>query len=177
MAPGDSHAADAPGAVQLTSDGIRIAYGIPAVLTPEVTLGDVLPIAAVRASEGDASTIVDGRHESDWQVGPQQPGEWVIADLGRAREIGGVDQALGERARDFPRLLAIDVSVDGETWDEVWEGPTAARAFLAAARAPRHAVLRFALTPRPARFIRLRQLASDKSPWSIAGLDVHAPTR
>ena len=44
------------------------------------------------------------------------------ADLGEVREVGGITHALGEYARDFPRLLAIDVSLDGSSWEQVWRG-------------------------------------------------------
>jgi hypothetical protein len=39
------------------------------------------------------------------------------------REVGGLTYALGEYARDFPRLLAIDLSVDRSRWSPAWEGP------------------------------------------------------
>jgi hypothetical protein len=99
----------------------------------------------------------------------------VTVDLGAVRQIAGVTHALGEYARDFPRLLTVEASQDGAAWTEVWRGGTVGQAVLAAVRAPRHAEMRFGFPPVHARFIRLRQLAQHKNLWRIAELRVHAP--
>ena len=117
--------------------------------------------------------MADGRIETEWGDDPQRPAQWISADLGQVREVAGVTHALGEYARDFPRLLAIELSVDGTAWTEVWRGPTAALAFVAAARAPREAAMRIAFPPHPARYVRLRQLAEHKNMWRLAELTVH----
>jgi hypothetical protein len=164
-----------PGAVVLSTDGTRTAYRIPSIPAPEVRVGDVLPVAAVSASAKDARVIVDGKLETEWEDGPQRPGEWVVLDVGAVREIGGVTESLGEYARDFSRRQAIDLSTDGSRWEQVWEGTTAAQAFLAAVRGPREAAIRFAFPARPARFVRLRQLARHRNLWRVAELRAHAP--
>ena len=62
--------------------------------------------------------------ETEWNDGrEQQPGQWLIADLGQVREVAGVTHALGEYARDFPRLLAIDLSLDGSDLGAGLGGP------------------------------------------------------
>ena len=94
------------------------------------------------------------------------PAQWIRADLGEVREVAGITHALGEYARDFPRLLAIDLSLDGSSWEEVWRGPTAALAFLAAARAPREAAMRITFPPRPA---RLCAFASSRNTRTCGG--------
>ncbi len=90
-------------------------------------------------------------------------------------QISGITHALGLSPYGFPRRLAIDVSIDGATWDQAWEGSTVAHAFRAAVRAPTAAVMPFAFAPRPGRFVRLRQLASHPFPWLVAEIQVHGP--
>ena len=167
------YVAGAPGAAVVSSDGVRTTYRIPAHQPLEPAVGDAFPIVAVDAFRHDARVIFDGRIETEWGDDPQRPAQWIRADLGQVREVAGITHALGEYARDFPRLLAIDLSIDGARWEEAWKGPTAALAFLAAARAPREAAMRITFPPRPARFVRLRQLADHKNMWRVAELTVN----
>jgi hypothetical protein len=164
-----------PGVQLVATERGLAAYRVPAMPGEDPVLGDALPIRAAEAFRHDAGVIADGRVDTEWGDDPQRPGQWVTADLGEVRTVAGVTHALGEYARDFPRLLAIDVSRDGSTWEEVWRGSTAAAAFLAAVRAPREAVMQFAFAARPVRFVRLRQLANDRNMWRVAELKVHAP--
>lgn len=164
-----------PGVMPLAEDGAHTIYRVPAVRVTEPVLGDPLPIARVQAFRHDASVIADGRIETEWGDDPQRPDQWVVVDLGEVREVGGVTHALGEYARDYPRRLAIELSVDGTSWQRVWEGPTAAPAFRAAVIGPREAVLRFAFPHQPARLVRLRQLAEHQNMWRIAEVRIHAP--
>lgn len=170
-----SYVSGAAGVMRVGSDGTRTAYRIPAVILPEPVLGDRLSIAGVQASRHDPGRVSDGRLETEWGDSPQRPGQWFVIDLGEVHEVGGVMHALGEYARDFPRLLAIDLSLDGSNWQQVWEGQTAALAFLAAAREPRGASMHIEFARRRARFVRLRQLAKHENLWRVAELAVHAP--
>jgi hypothetical protein len=170
-----SYVSSAAGVMRVGSDGTRTAYRIPAAVRPEPVLGDRLSIAGVQASRHDPGLVTDGRLETEWGDGPQRPGQWFVLDLGDVREVGGVMHALGEYARDFPRLLAIDLSLDGSNWQQAWEGRTAALAFLAAAREPRGASMYIEFASRRARFVRLRQLAKHENLWRVAELAVHAP--
>jgi hypothetical protein len=165
------------GVVPIASDGRRTAYRVPRTAIDDAVVGAVLPIARVEAFLREATSMSDGRLDTEWGDDPQRPGQWVLADLGEVHEVGGLTHALGEYARDFPRLLAIELSRDGSTWEQVWQGPTAALAFLAAVRSPRGAVMRFQFTPRPARFVRLQQLAHHRNMWRVAELQVHAPQK
>jgi len=169
------YALSGPGAQLVATDGVRSAYRVPASPRQAVVLGATLPIVGVRASSDEgAAAAVDGDLRTEWHDNPQQlPGHYLVVDLGAVRDVGGVTQSLGEWARDFPRRLAIDVSVDGSNWDQVWEGQTAAMAFLAAVESPRGAPLRFSFDVRPARFVRLRTLAAHKNLWRVAEIRVH----
>jgi hypothetical protein len=164
-----------PGVRRISVDGSRSAYRVPAFAAPDAVVGNVIPIARVDAFRHDTRVMVDGRIETEWGDNPQRSSQWVQIDLGAVATVGGLTHGLGEYARDFPRRLVIELSVDGIAWERVWEGPTAALAFRAAVLSPREATLRFAFPARPARFVRLRQIASHVNMWRIAELQVHAP--
>lgn len=166
-----------PGVVRVASDGKRTAYQIASENAGEPALGEPVPIAAVRASADGARAMVDGRFDTEWLDHPQRPAQWVLADLGGLREIGGLTYALGDASRDYPRRLAVDVSGDGESWEEVWQGPTVAMAFRAAVAAPRACVMRIGLPTRTARFVRLRPAVRAEAVWRIAELQIRAPAR
>ena len=162
-----------PGAERIASDGLRTTYRLPAGPNPDAVVGPIVPIVGISAFRHDAAVIVDGRIETEWGDDPQRPEQWISADLGAPHEVGGITHAMGEYARDFPRHLVIDTSLDGTTWEAGWEGSTAGLAFLAAVRGPREAAMHIAFAPRQARFVRLRQLAHHKNMWRIAELTVH----
>ena len=136
------YAMAATGAAVVLRDDEKSVVHVPGHHMTEIRLGKAWPIASVSAFRHDTAVIWDGKVETEWGDNPQRPGQWLVADLGTVREVGGLTHALGEYARDFPRRLAIDVSVDGERWERVWENATAAAAFLAAARGPREAAHR-----------------------------------
>ena len=168
------YVASVPGAIARETDGKRTVYRIPGTPRTETRLGPIVPIVGARANSLDGSLAVDGRMDTEWNDGrSQQPGQWLIADLGQPREVAGITHALGEFARDFPRRLVIDTSLDGSTWVPAWEGPTVVEAFLAATRAPIEARMPFAFEPRQARFVRLRQLDIEIHLWRVAELTVH----
>jgi hypothetical protein len=171
-----SYAAAAPGAIRVADDGMRVLYRVPAAPPPPRT-GDAWPVVSMRAvrHETDAARMHDRRLDTKWGDSPQFPDQWILADLGTAREVAGVTNVLGENVLEYPRRLRIDVSIDGETWEPAWEGNGAAAAFLGYVRAPRRGAVEFVFAPRPARFVRLRQLASVAHAWWVLELEVHGP--
>jgi hypothetical protein len=170
------YAAAAAGALETSREAARTTYHVPAAAAGEPPLGAPWPIVAVGAFRHDAGAVRDGSVQTEWGDHPQRPGQWLMIDLGETRRIAGVTHALGPYARDFPRQLRIEVSVDRQTWTTVWEGATAAAAVLAALRAPRAADMRLAFAACDARFVRLQQLATHQNMWRVAELQVHAPT-
>lgn len=167
-----------PGAVLAGDDGAHAVYRIPAG-PREPEMGAVLPIARVEAVRhpADWALMHDGRAETGWGDHPQKPDGSIVIDLGAVREVGGLTHNIGEHFLDFPRLLAIEVSVDREEWTRVWAGPTSSHTFLAFVREPRNGSLRFTFDTRPARFVRLLQLESHPRVWRVSELQVHAPGR
>jgi len=170
------YVSQAPGAARDTSDGTRTLFRIPQGAA-ESALGPAIPIVSVQAVRHDEDTrlVFDGSIDTGWGDFPQQPDQWLIADLGAVHEVGGVTQAIGDYLLDFPQRLAIDVSTDGSQWQTGWEGPTAAPTFLAYVREPRVGALRFRFDPKPARYVRLRQLESYRTLWRVSELTVHGP--
>lgn len=171
------YAEDAAGASAVLTDGVRKVFRLPGH-EPPARLGRTLPIATVRASHGgsDWGAMHDGRDETSWIDYPQTGDAWVVVDLGAERPVAGVTNSIANYPLDYPRKLAIDVSVDENSWQTVFEGPTYAQTFLAFARNPRSGALEFGFAPRQARYIRLRQLeASTTTEWRVAELIIHAP--
>ena len=166
----------APGAVRVAEDENRVIVRVPAKDTADAGFGAALPIASMRASSGDASRLIDRRLDTDWVDSPQHPNQWLLADLGSEQTIGAVSLAIGERAGEYPRWLAIEVSNDGEHFEQLWEKPMAAPTFAAIVRTPRNAWLRLAIPVRTARFVRIRQIgeALDVG-WSVAEIEINAP--
>jgi hypothetical protein len=162
-----------PGASAEGAEGTYVLYRLPK-RSPEVTLGPSLPIAAVEAFIDDAREAIDGRLDTGWEKYPQTSDMWFRADLGREQTVAGVSQSLGEYMLDYPRRLAIELSVDGTLWQRVWEGPTFGPMLMAAVRAPREIEMRFAFAPHRARFVRLLQLENfPTTMWRIQELHVH----
>lgn len=168
------YAASPPGALRHEGGSVRSVFHIPkAPAEPE--LGAPLPIASVRAVRGDTAEAHDGRIETGWGDYPQQPDQWMLVDLGRVGDVGGVSHAIGDYFLDFPRRLAIEVSTDGSSWARVWEGSSAPAAVLASIRAPRETTMRFTFAARPARYVKLLQLETYASMWRVSEIAVHAP--
>jgi hypothetical protein len=160
----------------ILTDGTRRVYRLPMTPQRPATLGTRIPIAAISASADGAHVVTDGNFETEWHQEPgQSPLQWLMADLGRAQDVGGVMMGLGVFAWDYPRRLAIETSTDGASWEPGWEGPTAATAMLASIAVPREARLHFAFRSRSARYVRLRALIAHKYYWRVAELEIHGP--
>ncbi|MFN7914259.1 MAG: discoidin domain-containing protein [Vicinamibacterales bacterium] len=170
------YASSAPGATLIADDGVRRTYAVPASPAAQ-GVGAELQIASVSASDNpqDAGWAIDGLPDTGWGVFPQRPNQWVIADLGGVRTVGGITHAIGDFMMDFPRQLGIDVSVDGQQWEQVWLGPTYGETFTAFVQDPKYASLRIAFAPRQARYVRLRQNGTFERIWRLSALTVHAP--
>jgi hypothetical protein len=135
-----------------------------------------LPVASVNASHSNdrAGRMIDGDPVSRWDTaGPQMPNTVVTIDLGATRQVEGVETLIGGYLADFPRILTIEVSNDGATWQSAWQGQPALMTYLSALELPRTVPLRFPLN-RQARFVRMLQTGSDPVfYWSIAELHVY----
>lgn len=167
--------ATVPGATQFASDGVRTAYALPK-LPPVESPGEYWPIqsATTSADAASARLAIDGDVGTAWIVGPQQPGQWIAADLGVERMVGGIEQSIGRDLLGYPRVLAIDVSLDGQSWQEVDSQQTTAAAFLGAIERPREIPIRISFRQQQARFVRLRQMGTFEGGWTVAEFRVFA---
>jgi hypothetical protein len=119
--------------------------------------------------------MTDGDLDTRWTSdAPQDGSEAIIIDLGSERLVGAVSMGLGPHITDFPRVLEIDRSPNGQSWSVSWKGPTTARAMAGATRNPEEVPLVVSVPIAPARFIRLRQLGQHPTYyWSITELAVY----
>jgi F5/8 type C domain-containing protein len=161
------------GAKAIATDGVRTAFELPRS-PPIEPPGEYWPIQRATASADDANArlAIDGNVGTQWQVGPQQPGQWIAVDLGVERLVGGIEQAIGHDLLGYPRVLAVDVSLDGQSWKEVFSGQITAPAFLGAIERPREIPIRLAFRQQQTRFVRLRQMGTFEGGWTVAELRV-----
>ena len=103
-------------------------------------------------------------------------GQQLLLDLGNSQPLGGLIMRLGRYRSDFPRMLGIELSTDGESWELVRGGPTDIEALRASFPDPETMPLAFDLRGKTARYLRLRQMASEQEfYWSVAEVEVVAP--
>jgi hypothetical protein len=84
--------------------------------------------------------------------------------------------AVGGFQNDFPRHLIVSTSTDGTAWQPAWDGPVREAMVVAAFRDPTATPLSVSFRPRPARYVRLRNVGRDEGwYWSITELEVRSP--
>lgn len=136
-----------------------------------------LPLAGIEASlhQPRVGEMLDGDIVTRWDTGgPQRPGHELLLDLGQVRAVEGIELQVGGFIADFPRHLVVELSDDRRDWREGWAGPTARLALMGGLEHPLEVPLRVPLRHARARYIRLRQVASDPVYyWSTAELRVH----
>lgn len=168
-----------PGVERASSDGIRTAYRMPDLAAGPTAPLRAVPIQTVGASTGDPDVrfTIDGDIATAWTSAPQSSGTWLVIDLGTLQSVGGLTHALGASLNDFPRELAVELSVNGVDWEAVWQGVGLGQALLAIMRTPRDASVELRFEPRLARFVRLRLTQDAKAAWTVAELRVLAGDR
>ena len=136
--------------------------------------GEVLPIASIAALDNAplVGHMTDGDILTRWHAGrEQQPGDSITVDLGRPRQVMGLQMLIAGYIADFPRELSIATSMDGVAWSNAWTGGTGMIAFAAALEDPLRVPLPFGFPPRQARYLRLTQYGQERIYyWSIAEL-------
>jgi len=129
----------------------------------EIMVGVTSPWSGATAShfDGDAHRACDTRLDTAWSTrnARQRPGMWFQLDMGSPRKVERV--TLEHPPNRQPRGYVVEVSVDGQTWQEVarnddnWGRADA----------------RFSAVP--ARHVRVRTTnSSPYHPWGICGLAV-----
>jgi hypothetical protein len=122
----------------------------------------------------DLAAVTDGDRETVWVTPkPQQGREEIVLELSEIAAVSGVSLSTGPPVEGYPRWLAVDTSLDGQDWEERWSGAMGGPTMEAVLRDARAADSRIALAPKPARFVRLRQLRVHPDfGWFIAELKV-----
>ncbi len=135
--------------------------------------------AGLRADE--AGNATDNNLSTYWETGcAQSSGLWFQVDLGRVETVSKLRFELGEQIGDFPRGYRVDVSRDGQAWNQAlnmgdmtgnlfWEGSHPH--FLV-----RGDFFTAAFPPVQARHVRITLTGSDpRAWWSIAELRMYGP--
>ena len=137
--------------------------------------GVSIKVALLRANVNQDLTMsmVDGDLATRWQSGPQGEGMRVDIELASVQTVQGLDVSLGRFVEDFPRSLVIEVSEDGQSWQQVWKGGSAGLAVVAGFDPTGRTPMKYRFVPTDARIVRMRLVSEDDIYyWSIAELKV-----
>jgi hypothetical protein len=127
-----------------------------------------VPVQSIAANTAPelAARMIDSDMGTAWlPPTPQDGTEEVVLDLGQRSEIGGV--MLATTRTEFPRGLAIDLSLDRINWVTVRQGDATALAVATAIADPRFLRMRFEFARTYARYVRVRQTAQAPVPWVV----------
>lgn len=137
------------------------------------TISAAVRIARATASCTGPEAAIDGNLATRWICGPQSGKEWFIADLGAVSDrVSGIRYTMGESYREFPRVLVVETSLDGQTWEPAWDRDVIAPTIEGALLDPRTAPTTVPFAPRPARYVRLRQTREDDLVWAMPELEI-----
>ena len=117
----------------------------------------------------------DGDRDTRWLTErPQSGGEWVSVQFDTPVDVAHVRLWMARRSFfDYPRGLLVEVSEDGNTFEELHHGRGFPRLLLGAVRSADHAPMYIALPPNRSRVIRLRQTGGTPTfYWSIHELQL-----
>jgi hypothetical protein len=164
--------AGSPRVKRLASDDRREYFAAEPPPTPASPCsGDPLPIVAAADNRGpvDIAVLTDRKPSTFWTtVRPQQAGDTLRLDLGRAARPCAVFVSVGPFRESYPRHLTVDTSVDDVNWNTVAARRTAGLTMRAALEDPKNVVIPIALLPSTGRFVRLRAGESHpKLPWVV----------
>jgi hypothetical protein len=141
---------------------------------PASPTGRTVAIAAITAStnQKDIGAVLDRDLDSRWHAPRQDGTETITLDLASAQRVSALVMCLGAYPGQYPRALAVDVSSDGSTWTTIRTGETALDTYDAAVRSPREVPVTIPVAREDVRFLRLRQIQTDRHGWSIVELRV-----
>ena len=126
----------------------------------------VWPVAAIAASGHDGNVpenTIDGNMGTRWSAYGEQ---WIKYDLGEVRDVSALSLAWYSGNTRFS-FFNIEVSVDGEQWERVYDG-------ISSGRTTEHELYPF--TPVPARYVRVNGFGNNLNLWnSIAETAVYGP--
>jgi hypothetical protein len=166
------------GAVVVAEGNGARQYRLPRRPAParSYAIAGAVRIARATASCPLPEAAVDGNPATRWVCGPQSGKEWFVADLGAVSDrVSAIRYTMGESYREFPRVLVIETSLDGDTWEPAWDRDVIAATIAGALLDPRAAPTTVPFAPRPARYVRLRQTGQDNNVvWAMPELEILA---
>jgi hypothetical protein len=168
-----------PGAALVGDRRGVLQYRLPRQPRPAAAHVLAAPVRITGATASCAGTewrALDANLETRWVCGPQRGAEWFVVDLGAASDrVSAVRYVLGNYYREFPRMLAVETSLDGDAWEPAWSGDVIAATIEGSLADPLTAPATVWFAPRRARYVRLRQTGRDDDTyWSLAELAVLA---
>ena len=166
-----------PGAVCIAERQGTREYRLPKRTdrAPSDTIAATPRIVGASASCPSAGAAIDGNPATRWVCGPQRGSEWFAADLGAVVDsVSAVRYTMGASYREFPRVLVVETSVDGATWEPAWDGDVIAPTIEGSLLDPLMAPTTVPFAPRPARYVRLRQTGKDEVNWAMPELAILA---
>jgi hypothetical protein len=164
-----------PRATPLGDDGRWSFFSLPRNAPSRCDMGS-LPIAAASDNRGAirVAAITDGSSLTWWTSDhPQQVGDMLMLDLGRATVPCAVVMSREGFQALYPRALSVATSLDGAEWTTAFSGKTGGLAIQSALAAPRRPQLAIPLPSSSARYIRLQvEQPLEHEPWVVTDVAV-----
>lgn len=112
----------------------------------------------------DLGQAIDGKPETRYTTKTtQKPGQWLQVELPEAATLAGVELDSTKSANDYPRGYKVEVSLDGQTWEQTASGKGSG------------AITEIQFPPAKAKFVKITQTGSVGGLfWSIHELQVFA---
>ncbi|HKY22550.1 MAG TPA: discoidin domain-containing protein [Vicinamibacterales bacterium] len=175
----DDYVRTHPNAKLICTEGAQSLYRVtaPPETSPPLS-GSSVPASLIQANVNQdlVPFMMDRDRTTRWNSGPQEEGMRVDVDLGTIRTVAGIDLLLGPFVEDFPRGFVIETSLDGNSWTEVWKGPSGGLAFVGAFEEPLEMPLKYRFPATQVRILRMQLTAADTIYyWSIAEMKVLGP--
>ena len=113
--------------------------------------------------------LMDGDRRTCWTTDrPMRAGDWLMVDLGRARELHGLRMDHAAAPNEWPRGLRVEASEDEQSWQTVAE-LTAEQVENGLRTGENVLTVEFGAR---GRHLRLTQLGTDRNRWSLYELEL-----
>ncbi len=156
---------DDPRTFAVAEGGYAFEYTLPGGALATFTWRDIDDGRALVPAHGtlpETANAFDDDATTRWTTGAaQQPGQALVADLGRAQTVRRVVLDTGADRGDYPRGYTLSVSRDGTRWEDVASG------------AGHGQLTTIDFRPARARFLRVTQTGSAPQWWSVAEVRVY----
>ena len=123
-----------------------------------------------------AHLAIDGDINTRWvTAAPPLKNASFTLDLAQPCSASMLELQMGAYAGDFPTVPLLQVSSDGEHWEDILECSSKSDYAMDCIRNPKNPSMRFRFEQREVRYIRIRQLTRHvRSWWSISEIRAYA---